>query len=297
MTQQQPPLADTAAVMLTHDGERFLSRQLRSIFQQTQLPALLVVVDDASVDGTRAILSEVARDAPVPLELVFIDGSAAGGVTRRVADAFVRGLARVAAYEFVICADQDDAWLPDRVERQRACFAARPGTLLVAGDGILIDETGTPTGGTLRDRFPVPLEWDALGAAGRMRTAIRRPLVTGSTMALARELVGLVTPIPPGWLHDRWATLIAAARDGLVLQPEPVIDYRVHPGQVVGTRQAGTGRGGRRWRQVLSRGSTPREAFVRARDVVDRVRPLAADATIRAELTWPSLLRSGLERV
>ena len=294
-----PPghLADTAAVMITHDGERFLPRQLESIFHQTLLPAVLVVVDDASRDRSRAILSEMARDAPIALELVFTDGSAAGSATSRVADAFVRGLARVAGYEFVLCADQDDEWLPDRVERQRACFAARPGALLVAGDGILIDETGRPTGGTLRDRFPVPRDWDALGAAGRMRAAVRRPLVTGATMAIRGEMLGLMTPIPPGWLHDRWATLIAAARDGLALQPEPVIDYRVHAGQLIGDRQAGTGRGGRRWRQVLRRGSTPREALARAGDVVARVRPLAGDPSIRAELTWRSLLRSGLERV
>lgn len=294
-----PPqhLAETAAVMVTHDGERFLPRQLQSIFDQTQLPAVLIVVDDASRDGSRGILGDMARVAPIPVELVFTDGSGASDANTRVARNIVTGLAAVARYDLVVLTDQDDVWLADRVASQQARFVQHPGVLLVAGDGLLIDETDQAIGGSLRDRFPLPPNWATLDAAGRMRAAIRQPLVTGAATTVSREMVGLMTPIPRGWLHDRWATLVAAARDGLVLQPEPVINYRLHAGQLVGDRQAATGRGGRRWRQVLSRGSSPREALAHARDIVDRVRPLAGDPAVRAELTWTSLLRSGLERV
>ena len=132
----------------------------------------------------------------------------------------------------------------------------------------------------------------ASSPADRVRASIRRPFVTGATCAMRRELVQMMAPVPRRWLFDRWATLVAAARDGLVLQPDVVIRYRIHPDQLLGDRQATGPVGSRRWRQVLARGASPLEAAVRARDVVRRIRPLAIDATIRDELSWRSLARA-----
>jgi hypothetical protein len=106
----------------------------------------------------------------------------------------------------------------------------------------------------------------------------------------------MMAPVPRGWLFDRWATLVATARAGLVLQPETVIRYRIHPGQLLGDRQATGPVGTRRWREVLARGASPFEAVVRARDVVRRIKPLAVDATVRDELSWGSLARAAMER-
>ena len=129
-----------------------------------------------------------------------------------------------------------------------------------------------------------------------MRAALRRPLVTGAASALTLELGRLIAPPPAGWLHDRWATLIAAARGGLVLESHSEIQYRVHDGQAVGLNPADVGRGGRRWRQVLARGASPFEAVRRAGDIVGRVAPLALDPAVRAELTWRAVLGSALDR-
>ena len=103
-------------------------------------------------------------------------------------------------------------------------------------------------------------------------------------------------PVPAGWLHDRWATLVAVASEGLVLQSEPVIKYRIHEGQVLGQRQAQIGTGGRRWRQVLERGAGPIEAAARVAQVVRRVRPIATDPGVRRELSWRAVLGSAMDR-
>jgi hypothetical protein len=109
-------------------------------------------------------------------------------------------------------------------------------------------------------------------------------------------LIEMMAPVPRGWLFDRWATLVATARDALVLEPETVIRYRLHSDQLLGVRQATGAAGGRRWRQVLARGASPLEAAARAHDVVRRIKPLAIDATIRDELTWRSLAMAAMER-
>ena len=132
--------------------------------------------------------------------------------------------------------------------------------------------------------------------ASRMRAALRAPCVTGAASAMTTALIRLMQPVPAGWLHDRWATLVAVARDGLGLQSEPMIRYRIHEGQVLGQRQAQVGSGGRRWRQVRSRGAGPIEAVTRAAQVVRRLRPMATDPGVRAELSWRAVLGSAMDR-
>lgn len=288
--------ADTAAVMVTHNGERFLRQQCDSIFRQTLLPAVLVVVDDESRDATRTILRDVARAAPIPVEIIDVDGSRMSDSRSRIAANVMTALAAASRYDIAVLADQDDEWLEDRVARQRELLVSTPGALLVAGDGIVVDETGVPIGTSLRQLYPPPAGWDSMDAAAQMRSALRRSFVTGAASALTLEMGRLMAPVPGGWLHDRWATLAAAARGGLLLQRDSVIRYRVHGGQTLGLRQARVGVGGPRWRQVLERGASPVEAAVRAAQVVHRLRPIAFDPLVRAELSWRAVIGSSLDR-
>jgi hypothetical protein len=256
----------------------------------------LIVVDDASQDGSRDILRDIARSAPIPVELIWTDASGISNMKTRIAGNVVKGLAAAAPYRIVLLSDQDDEWLVDRLSRQREVLLSNPAAMLVAGDGILIDGAGRETGGRLSDSFPRPRDWETLDPAGRMRAALRAPFVTGAGAALTTDLVGLMQPMPSGWLHDRWATLVAVARNGLVLQSEPAIRYRIHEGQVLGQRQAQVGTGGRRWRQVLDRGAGPLDAATRAAQVVRRLRPIAVDPAVRAELSWLAVLGSAVDR-
>ena len=288
--------ADTAAVMVTHDGEGFLRRQCESILLGSVLPAVLIAVDDASQDGSREILMDVARSSPIPVELITVDSSAIRNGRSRIARNVIMGLAAAEEYRFVVLSDQDDDWLPDRLARQRSLLLSDQTAMLIAGDGILIDQSGEETGCLLSDSFPRPSDWDSLDAAGRVRAVLRAPFVTGAASALTMTLARLMQPVPSGWLHDRWATLVAVACNGLVLQDEAVIRYRIHPGQALGERQVGMGRGQRRWRQVLERGGGPLEAAGRARDVIRRVGPLAGDPDVRRELSWRAVLASAFDR-
>lgn len=54
--QQQQGRPLVSVVMATYNGERFLDEQLRSIRNQTWTNLEIIVVDDASTDGTVDIL-------------------------------------------------------------------------------------------------------------------------------------------------------------------------------------------------------------------------------------------------
>ena len=60
-----------SVAMCTYNGARYLQEQLESIAAQTRLPDELVVCDDCSSDGTRAILEEFKARVTFPVRLYF----------------------------------------------------------------------------------------------------------------------------------------------------------------------------------------------------------------------------------
>jgi glycosyltransferase involved in cell wall biosynthesis len=110
-TPRQPLIS---CIVPVFNGERFLAVALNSIFAQTWRPIEVIVVDDGSTDGTKDAVGEYSG------RLTYIRQENAGpAAARNTALAVVRG-------EFIAFLDADDFWLPEKLARQMACFAARP---------------------------------------------------------------------------------------------------------------------------------------------------------------------------
>ena len=269
-------------VLVTHDAQQWLGETLDSIAAQSVAPDRLVVVDDASADGTRAILE--ARGIPV-----LAAATTATDVTARIAANFEQGVRACSGCDLVALGDHDDIWHPGRLAHQAGLLAGDAAALMVASDGRVIDATGRATGATLRQAFPVPAGWAAMAPAERMRHAVRRSLATGGA-SMIRPAGFPDLDVPPGWLHDRWWSLVATAAGGLVLDDATVIDYRVQAGQQVGLdpgrqRASGLARAGR---AVAGAG----EVAGKLRDLHGRLRPVATDETVRAALGWWQLAKA-----
>lgn len=219
-------------VAVTHNGADFLQQQLASIERQFTLPDEAVVVDDNSTDDTIAILRDYQSNSSFPVQILRSSAPKGMPVYSRVAANFTQGVAS-ASGRVVLFADQDDLWLPSRVDIQTEVFLSRPSLSVVAHDGVVIDALDADTGGTLRGSFPVPSNWWQLRHEQRVRFVMRHPVGTGAAMAIQPARLG-AWAVPPGWLHDRWLTLHAVAFDGLELARGAVIRYRVHDSQAVG---------------------------------------------------------------
>ncbi len=97
-----------------------------------------------------------------------------------------------------------------------------------------MDDSGGDTGSTLFQHFGVPDYWNGLSAREQFRFALRRPFATGATMLLTGDLVQAASPIPKGWLHDRWFSLIGCASGGGQADGNHWFGTREHSDQVVG---------------------------------------------------------------
>jgi glycosyltransferase involved in cell wall biosynthesis len=225
-----------SVALCTHDGARFVGEQVRSILAQVPEPGEIVLGDDASRDDTVAIVERLVaehRAAGGRTELVVRRHDPALGVVANFADALAH-----ARGDLVALSDQDDVWLPGRLAAAVAAFDADPRLLLVHGDARLIDAEGHPTGTTLLQALEAtPGERAGLARGDAFATLLRRNLVTGATVVLRRSLVDAAAPFPPGWVHDEWLAVIAAAVGELRLLPETLIDYRQHGGNQIGARR------------------------------------------------------------
>lgn len=125
--------------------------------------------------------------------------------------------------------------MPHRLERALAEFDARPSLTLLHADARLVDEHGEPVGGTLLEAIEMTVaERDLYRAGAAFDALLRRNLVTGATTMFRRSLVETAAPLPPGWVHDEWLGIIAAATGEVDVIEVPLIDYRQHGGNQIG---------------------------------------------------------------
>ncbi len=223
-----------AAVIVTHNSERFLPELIASIQGQTRTPDAVIVIDDHSTDQTIDML----RLAGWRVEAAT---SSATDTTTRIAQNFTQGVRAVRDFDIAILGDHDDYWLPDRVDHQVHQLAKHPSAWMLASGARIMGSNRT-----LRDTFPVPDYWADMSRGRRLRYALRHSIATGGASAVRpRQLLDPVnetTTIPAGWLHDRWWSLAATAKDALIIEPHSVIEYRVQSNQQVGLDRGRQGR-------------------------------------------------------
>lgn len=111
------PGRTVSVVIPTHDRAAIVERALRSVLAQTALPLEILVVDDASTDGTAARLEGYAG---VGVRVLRLAERVGGSRARNAGIEAARG-------EWVAFLDSDDEWRPPKLERQLARLDAPDG--------------------------------------------------------------------------------------------------------------------------------------------------------------------------
>jgi glycosyltransferase involved in cell wall biosynthesis len=211
--------------MATFNGQRFLPAQLESISQQTRKPDVLVISDDGSLDDTWDIAASYARSAPI--ETIVVRGPS-DGLARNFWQA-----AHTVDSDLICWADQDDIWLPDKLERcERALLAHDAG--LVSHSALTIDATGS----SLRRRYPdyratltrEPLQGDPWHVPSGFATMFVRSLVRD--VAFDRRPISHQTLRPIN--HDHVTSLRAFVSSRRVELQDTLAFYRQHDSNTAG---------------------------------------------------------------
>ncbi len=195
--------------MATYNGAKYLPEQLESIAGQQLMPDQLVVADDASSDGTIGILENFAQTAAFKVDIVRNTNNLG------YAKNFERALGMCTGDLILLC-DQDDVWMPNKVEQIWKHAKAYPEIMLFMNDAELTNGNGTPLGLTkLGQTLSLGMNEDRF--------------TTGCCMALRKSFVEFALPIPESnFVHDTWLNHLA-----ILLQVKMVITnvlqyYRRH---------------------------------------------------------------------
>jgi glycosyltransferase involved in cell wall biosynthesis len=209
-----------AAIIATRNGKSrgYLAEAIESVLAQTLRPTEILVVDDASPDGTAAMVSQRFGDA---VKVVSLPQNLGPSGARNHGTRLVQ--APVVAF-----LDDDDAWLPAKVERQLGRLEASRSDL-ICGRAEVIDSAGK----VLPERwqtYPESLAWPGV--------LFRNPVQGPGSALVRREAV-----LAAGGFPDRfrigedwflWAK-IARARP-IAFHDEIITRYRLHDNQAAAGR-------------------------------------------------------------
>jgi glycosyltransferase involved in cell wall biosynthesis len=143
-------MAIISVLLPVYNVEDYVAEALASIQSQSFTDIEIVVVDDGSTDGTRAI---VERAAAVDARIKVIGSQANHGLP----EALNLGL-KVCQAPFIARMDGDDIALPARLEKQLRFLEENPCIALVGCATMAIDQSGLPIAGLGVSRKPVSAE-------------------------------------------------------------------------------------------------------------------------------------------
>ena len=201
----------------------FVEQTVRSILSQTCSDWEMIVVDNASDDGSGDLVEHLARDEPrIRVLRNDADLGHSGGLNRGLADCRGRWIARI---------DADDVALPNRLERQLDFVKQYPDVKVTSCLAYYIDAKGNRIGKThhdltTRDAFARYMARnDPIGILHPGAFIQKRSLLA---VGGYREAFGPANDI------DLWCRI--AERGGLILvQPEYLMEYRIHGGSISAT--------------------------------------------------------------
>jgi glycosyltransferase involved in cell wall biosynthesis len=112
----QPPTTPAncliiAAIIPLYNGAVYIEKAIRTVLEQTLIPAELIVVDDGSMDQGAQIVEQLATTRPAKVPIRLLRQSNGGQSSARNLGA------RHAHGDLIAFLDQDDVWYPDHLEK------------------------------------------------------------------------------------------------------------------------------------------------------------------------------------
>ncbi|MFZ5595886.1 MAG: glycosyltransferase [Bacillota bacterium] len=210
-------------IVPAYNRSAMLAKAVESVLAQTFKDYELIVVDDGSLDGTAEVMKKYSNR----VRYFFKEN---GGVS----SARNYGL-RVSSGELVAWLDDDDFFLPDKIEKQVGFFRENPWAGLVYTGHVTIDTTSSFT----KKSYMIP---PAYKDCETMREALlKHCFFANSTVMMKRECFDRAGFFDESLSHtvdyDMWLRTAAFYRFGCV--PEVLAAYRWHGRQISFHRDEG----------------------------------------------------------
>lgn len=197
--------------MATYEGEKYIEEQINSILPQLSIEDELIISDDGSRDQTLSIIQNyMNEDARIRL---------LAGPNKGVVANFEHAIEHSRG-DIIFLADQDDVWLPSKVQRIKEFFDQNLMIDLVVSDLMIVDEQLEILEHSYFTYRNVQV--------GFIHNIIKNKYI-GAGMAFRKSFKERALPIPKQVpMHDMWLGILAAKQKKSALLKEPLTLYRRH---------------------------------------------------------------------
>lgn len=203
-------IADLSVVMPTYNHALYLPRALQALVSQSVVPREIIVVNDASTDGTAAILESFARDHAM-IKVVTNEQNRRTNVCVRIGVQHATG-------RYLYCTGSDDYVLPGFVEKMVGTLEAHPQAGLCSAyfsivNGMTGEIRPNVSGWCTEPKFFAPRELEKL---------IGHTSVPGHASIMRRSSFDAAGGFLPEleWHSDWFLSFVVAFREGLCHVPE-----------------------------------------------------------------------------
>ncbi|OIN61269.1 glycosyl transferase family 2 [Arsenicibacter rosenii] len=205
------------------------------MLKQTLLPNEVVICDDGSTDGTIDLLYQYKATAP--FEVHIFRNPVQLGFNKN----FEQVLGRCTRDLVFIC-DQDDYWMPEKLEVMAAFMAENPDAQIAFNNAFVADDELN----NLHELFWLRVRFDEEAQqqwknGEAMEVLLDGPRMMGCATVIRHGFIPKLIPIPtdiPKYIYDGCISLVGAAYDAIRFVDKPLQLYRTHNSQQIGVRAA-----------------------------------------------------------
>ena len=219
-------------LLATYNGEQYIEEQIESIMQQEYTNWIVRACDDASTDRTYDILKGYQEKYP---EKFIVEKKEKGSGSAKLNFFY---LMKQSTCNYVMCCDQDDVWLPNKISLTMEEMRNQEGTdvpVLIHTDLKVVDEKLE----VISESF---FEHSNLRKSFTYPEALIQNHVTGCTMMMNRALVKLLS-VKMNYqyilMHDWLAAIVATTFGKVGFVDCPTMLYRQHAINSVGAKKYG----------------------------------------------------------
>lgn len=217
-----------SVAVATNNGEKYIAKQIQSILDQSFPVYEIVISDDGSRDRTIDIIKSLDCKG---IHINVVSNKGRHGCCGNFENAIRR-----CSGDYIFLADQDDIWLPNKVEMFNDFLNRNPSAQCIASDGILIG----PDDRQIEGEF-CPLFRYVSGPSYKVSQEkyltyiVQTYLVQGMALCVSKDLLDLMVPFPKTFAaHDKWIVFCALCKDSFYLINEKLVKYRIHDSNTCG---------------------------------------------------------------
>jgi len=195
-------------IMAAYNAEKTIEYAVNSVLKQTYVNFELIVINDASNDNTKLFVERLAG-SDKRIRLLNNETNCGVSYTRK------HGL-EAAKGDWIAILDSDDAWTPDKLEKQMKLQKRTKAKLLYTGSGFM-----NSAGEKMDWELKVPESLD-------YRTLLKQNLLSNSS-ALVRKSLYSRYYVSGDNLHEDFAVWLSILKTGVTAYGvnEPLLIYRL----------------------------------------------------------------------